>query len=106
MLNLYHLKFATGSVLIHPDGRLENVSPKNGEQWKLKEVVHLLGDDIDQIDAKVLYNSQIVWNNRAILKLADHNVVASDIAGRSVCGPALFIHPKHRANLTEQSHPA
>jgi hypothetical protein len=101
MLNLYHLKFARDSVLIHPDGRLDNVSPKNDAQFTVDEIVEMVDDSYEQIETDILWSSSLVYNPMGLVALKDHNALASEIAGRSVCGPALFIHPRHRTVLTD-----
>jgi hypothetical protein len=83
------------NVIMHPDGRITPISPKNGTEYTLEELQGFVGGYIELVPmSKGRY---AVVNEEGILAGLDINPGASLLLGTAIVGPCVVV-PRRTMN--------
>lgn len=77
--------------LIKVNGERVTISPKNGTDFKLKELQELVGGFIEIVQ---MYGHIMVVDEEGLLKQKPYNAIASVISGRPLVGNVVFCTPE------------
>lgn len=80
------------NVIMHPDGRITPIAPKNGTEYTLKELQGFVGGYIELVPmSKGRY---AVVNEEGMFHGLDLNPGASLLLGQSIVGPCVIVPRK------------
>ena len=80
------------NVIMHPDGRITPISPKNGTEYTLEELQGFVGGYIELVPMSG--SRYAVVNEEGILAGLDLNPGASLLLGQGIVGPCAIVPRK------------